>query len=365
MIVIGLPFVLLMLIPVILIETWIFKKETGEKIRTSWKDIAAANVISTIAGYPLAWLLQFVVQLGLMLFIPTVIGDKVPQINNPVLQSLSFIFGAAWLMPVESQFWWMIPCAGMVSLVPAYFISVFIEFKVIQRRSPRNFSATKRAVSRANIGSYFFLIFLMLSILGYNYVKLDPRVQPLLNMGARIFEKDGSYTIRFSRVSDLAAQIEYASKIPNVKSLSFRSIHADHKNFLKLTEFPEVEDIDLAETLILDEDLTALKNLNFLREIDLENTSVKGHGFSALQSMPSVVTLVLSGSLITDEEMKYLKVFPNLEDLFLINTRITGRGMRNLYDFKKIKRLGLQNTSIKIEDINALQKYLPAASILR
>ena len=72
---------------------------------------------------------------------------------------------AAWLIPYESELHWMVPVAGMVGLVPAFFISVWMERLVLKRFSFGEMQFPIRGIWRANMWSYAFLLVLLLLML--------------------------------------------------------------------------------------------------------------------------------------------------------------------------------------------------------
>ena len=88
------------LILVILIEAWIARRILGLKRRTALLRSGLANVTSAIVGIPFSW--------GLFL----------------VLERTTAELGR---LPYGDAFNWVVPSAGIVLLIPFFYISVFVE----------------------------------------------------------------------------------------------------------------------------------------------------------------------------------------------------------------------------------------------
>jgi len=146
MIFLGVPFMLAMLIPVIGIEIFRYSKVRGESPKQLWKRVTVANLVSTVAGYPLSWLLLLGVEFA------TTQGSAL-GLSNGWTRLAAVTLQAAWLIPYESELWWMIPIAGIVGLVPAFFLSIWLERAIL--KFPR------KEVLDAHILSYLFLVLVL------------------------------------------------------------------------------------------------------------------------------------------------------------------------------------------------------------
>jgi hypothetical protein len=72
---------------------------------------------------------------------------------------------APWLIPYEGELAWMIPAALIVLAIPAYWLSVFVEWPVVSRFvAPRERPKTFRVVAIANLASYLVLAVLFVVI---------------------------------------------------------------------------------------------------------------------------------------------------------------------------------------------------------
>ncbi len=169
MIIVGMPYLILLLIPIIFIESYVFQKELKLGYKRLFKAVGLANIASTLAGYPLSWIILFGVELlttGLYAFF---IGSRSPHYNRfweTILNIIGFVLSAAWLIPwnIETEGYWMIPLAMSIGLIPAYYISVYMESRVIQkyfREDYETFQKIKPICRKANMYSYLFLIIVL------------------------------------------------------------------------------------------------------------------------------------------------------------------------------------------------------------
>jgi len=147
-----LPYLVVLLAPVIALEALVFRCVLRMPFRESFAGAAQANLVSTFVGFPLAWLallaLQFSVDGGHGWGLATA-SDRLAAVT---LQ-------APWLIPYEGELYWMIPAASLALLVPCFPVSVFIEGRQLRRRwcdlAP---SRAWGAVWLANGASYALLL---------------------------------------------------------------------------------------------------------------------------------------------------------------------------------------------------------------
>jgi len=351
-VVLGLPFVVIMLIPVVVIEALLFRRNTGTPVKEGMKPIAWANVASTLLGYPFAWLLQFLIQLGLMTLIPMLVSDtSSPIFSNPIVQSLGFIFGAAWLVPLESSFWWMIPAAGMVGLIPAFFVSVWVETKVANRFFKDRIPNLRKAIFQSNVGSYIFLLIVLLGVLVNNFSALDPKLRALALEGARVGSRHGEYWVSTSRDSHLDKVVDEMLKLDTVVNVNFQFNQSDPGPISKLGRLKKLKELDLSGTKVTDEQLKTLGSLDSLEKLKLRNTQITGSGFASFSILDTLKDLDLSETKISDSELEFLAKFSKVKRLNLSNTKISGTGFKHLEGLNQIENLDL--TGIPISEAGA------------
>ena len=157
MVALGFPFMLVAFVPVCLIEIWFYARASALPWKRLCSPVLIANGASTLVGYPLSWALLLGVETV------TTMGQSEPL--NAWTRLKAVTLQAAWLIPYESELHWMVPVAGMVGLVPAFFISVWMERLVLKRFSFGEMQFPIRGIWRANMWSYAFLLVLLLLML--------------------------------------------------------------------------------------------------------------------------------------------------------------------------------------------------------
>ena len=139
-------------VPVVLIESFVVRHTVSLTLPQAVKDVAIANLWTTLLGVPLAWLVM------LLLGIVTTRGYAL-GLDSPAKMLAAVTLQAAWLIPYEENFFWMIPCAATVLLIPCFVLSVMIERFVLARRWKEvDRRLVFSTVLRANTWSYVFLL---------------------------------------------------------------------------------------------------------------------------------------------------------------------------------------------------------------
>jgi hypothetical protein len=169
MLMLAFPAAFFLLIPVVGIEWWIARRVTGITPAAKIIGVAVANTVSTLAGWPLMWMALVALQIRLDPHGLSWPDSLIQKIGSVTLE-------AAWLVPYSEQdLYWKVPTAAMVLMIPAFFVSIFLERCVLHflwRSEPS--AERKRFVWRANIYSYalltvFGLIWLLYAIVDHHY----------------------------------------------------------------------------------------------------------------------------------------------------------------------------------------------------
>jgi hypothetical protein len=153
---ITLPGMLIAFIPVVLIESVVLCRMLGLKRWVGLKQTAVANLVSTLVGVPLAWVAQmpgaFAFWAGTIAVSPQ--GEMLSDFHRVLAATL----GAAHLGPIDDPAMrWMTLVALLFSLIPAFFASWLIEYRIIARRAGLEKWACRTAIFQANLASYCFL----------------------------------------------------------------------------------------------------------------------------------------------------------------------------------------------------------------
>lgn len=163
------PFFWLAFIPIILIESWvlykILKKEPYKKLL--WPT-TVANSFSIFIGIPLVW----GILVAFEIFTPGG-GGTYPNLSVFWQFFLSVTLQAPWLLPYESQLYWMVPVAVMVLFFWFFWMSAWSEGFILAKllRESHSTDVTKKAMWRANMASYAFLYLIDFIYLVYNMIE--------------------------------------------------------------------------------------------------------------------------------------------------------------------------------------------------
>jgi hypothetical protein len=151
MLFLTLPAMLIALVPIIVVEAIVIGRLLGSSAVSRAKSVAISNVASTVVGLPLTWAVLVALQLVSG-------GGSSYGITTPTQKFLAVTWQAPWLIPYESDLYWMLPAASLVLLIPFFFTSYFVEAPIVSRLEPA-YSRThvRSAVLRANLFSYLLL----------------------------------------------------------------------------------------------------------------------------------------------------------------------------------------------------------------
>lgn len=159
MLLVTLPGMLIALVPIIAVESYVISKQLSLALGRAVKTCSIANLASTLVGIPVAWFVLVVIQIATG-------GGSAHGIDTPLEKFLAVTWQAPWLIPYEPELYWMIPAATLTLLVPFFFASWFIEYRVSKRFLKENdASLVNKAVRDANLLSYALLAVAVLCFL--------------------------------------------------------------------------------------------------------------------------------------------------------------------------------------------------------
>lgn len=170
------------LLPVIGIEAFVIRKQLSLSYGKALGGAAKANLISTLAGVPLAWGLMLILELATLSPLIFVAQKWHWRPDSPALYAL-YALGVAWIGPVGGSAW-PIAFAATLLLVPTFFVSVRLE-RGFYRRSYKEIdaAAVNRSVWFANLCSYALLFVVGCGWLSWEIYRGDakaPAVKRLL-----------------------------------------------------------------------------------------------------------------------------------------------------------------------------------------
>lgn len=151
MLFVAMPAFLISLIPIIAIETWYISRGLKLALGQALKTVSISNVISTVVGIPVTWFLLVLIQM-------VTGGGSAYGAQTFMGKVLAVTWQAPWLIPYEQDLNWMIPTAGLVLLVPFFFMSWWLEY-LVTKKLLKTLPALsiKNKVRNANIITYLLL----------------------------------------------------------------------------------------------------------------------------------------------------------------------------------------------------------------
>ncbi len=155
MVFITLPYMIVSLIPVILIEAYIVLKILGLPYLRSCKIMTISNLVSTLIGIPITWIILVLLEIF-------TVGDGALGLGEPATRLMAVTWQAPWLIPYESNLYWMIPSATLTLLVPFFLASWSIEYhvsKMLLRKTDKRI--LNSVIFKANLTTY--IIYLVLT----------------------------------------------------------------------------------------------------------------------------------------------------------------------------------------------------------
>jgi hypothetical protein len=162
MLMLAWPWAFLLIFPIVIIEAF-SSQWFGTPLRKRLTSIFVANIVSTIAGWPLAWWIMVGLQ---MKIIPG--GGGVYGLNTTLGKIASVTLQSAWLLPYEDSMYWMVPAASAFLMIPFFLMSVILEDQTLMYALPDLTTRERRkSVWKANILSYCLLLLIFFIWLAY------------------------------------------------------------------------------------------------------------------------------------------------------------------------------------------------------
>jgi len=130
-----------------------------------------------------------------------------------------------------------------------------------------------------------------------------------------------------------------------------------------LRTLKNLHELNLYGTGVTDAGLATIGRLVSLQSLYLNDTAVTDAGVQLLQGLTNLGDLGLSQTRVTDEGLRYLKSLTNLHDLALSGPLITDAGLVYLKDVKNLKHLILNHTQVTANGVQELRKALPRVQV--
>lgn len=121
------PYMFVGFIPIAIAEGLIFQRMLNIEIRTAFRVSVFVNVITTFLGIPITWILLVFLQM-------LTGGGSYDDTSTLIAKFLTVTWQAPWLMPLRlSDYYWLPATAMLVLLIPFFFVTWWIEAKVISK----------------------------------------------------------------------------------------------------------------------------------------------------------------------------------------------------------------------------------------
>jgi hypothetical protein len=179
---IGLPLISVFLPPlwlglvaIIAVEAVIIGRSGGYPLARVVVPVALANVLSTVVGVPVLW---FVLATTEAVCCGTALG-----LATPMAKLYAVTVQAPWLIPYESEFWWMVPSALFTMGTICAAMSIVVETPIVSRMLGVESGSVWRISSAANIASY-----VTLGALGWLVIQLGGTMDALFQLFMPISE---------------------------------------------------------------------------------------------------------------------------------------------------------------------------------
>lgn len=164
MIVLVWPGFWLLLLPIVVLEGSVARRVFQMPWKGALKLSAEANLVSTLVGIPLTWLVLFIVEMlaagGTWVGFQAAGVSELPKWAEYMLMLLS----APWVGGEEP---WIVPAAAIWLSVFFFLTSVWIERRVVARRTSLPATQVRTWSWQANILSYIVIEVLMLGLLAW------------------------------------------------------------------------------------------------------------------------------------------------------------------------------------------------------
>jgi hypothetical protein len=148
------PLMLCALIPVIAVEAEVARRQLALPYRKAFAGAAKANLLSTAAGVPLAWVIMVAIEFATAVPLMVASDKRQWHLENSPMQYVVDVLTMAWTVGSTRA----VALAAALLLIPTFFVSVYLERRSYRRSWPDlDRAAVDRSVWFANLASYSLL----------------------------------------------------------------------------------------------------------------------------------------------------------------------------------------------------------------
>ncbi|MFP6768392.1 MAG: twin-arginine translocase subunit TatC, partial [Planctomycetaceae bacterium] len=171
-------------------------------------------------------------------------------------------------------------------------------------------------------------------------------------------ERDALAVAGLTDLAELGAQCQLNSQ-HELDSLVFSGPKFTDEHLRRLAGFKKLRVLDLRNSSITDDGLTALVSLTNLQVLNLADTKITNAGLETLAGLKTLKTLLISSPEIDDGAMASITSHSGLEVLNLVGTRISDDGLEKLDRLKTLQSLFLSGNDITDKGLAILVKSSP------
>jgi len=153
------PILLGMLVFVVVIEAAYLCLKLRTPLWPTVRSVGIANAVTTVLGFPLVWIIYVVLEFTLFSVLSfSGLLDHLGKFPDTLIgRIILVVLAAAWMGP-ETKSNWPVLLAFLVLLVPAFFLSAYVEAWILNRGGRLNLNRdTTRTIWQANVLSYVVL----------------------------------------------------------------------------------------------------------------------------------------------------------------------------------------------------------------
>ncbi len=169
----------------------------------------------------------------------------------------------------------------------------------------------------------------------------------------------------FLQVYPAAAEdLSFLRSMPTLRELDLTGIALDEAQLSNLANLKNLKMLSLTGTPISDDALVHLRTLSALTRLELEQTPIDGSGFTALENLDALEVLGLANTKVNDASLAHLKALASLRELSLYMTPVTDAGLNHLKAITTLEKVELYATGVTAAGADSLRAALPKAKVL-
>ncbi|MBN9523055.1 hypothetical protein J0H58_31835 [bacterium] len=160
---------------------------------------------------------------------------------------------------------------------------------------------------------------------------------------------DISGALLFVRMPGALPTADVLSRLGALKHrivLDLRESRVSDEDLTAIVCLDQLSSLNLSGTVVTDEGLRYVSGLRDLRGLDLNNTGVTDSGVRQIASLRALRSLALNETMVTDTGLAELAGMPELLSLYLNGTAVTDAGLEYLPSLPKLGHVAVTGTPV-------------------